>query len=71
MNEEICCITCKGKSEKQPWMNEKTMSSNDDELYTVYKNIRTILFPYLLANLFKERYISSVKSYKYLNKFIS
>ena len=35
------------------------------ELYTVYIKIRTIPFPYLLVNLFKQRYISSVKSWKY------
>ena len=36
---------------------------NDDSdilraLYSVYKKIMTILFPYLLLNLFKQRYIS-------------
>ena len=42
------------------------------ELYTVYINeIRKILFAYLLVNLFKQRYLSSVKRYKYLNKFLS
>ena len=39
-------------------------------LYRVYKKIRTILFSYSLIKLFRQRYISSVKSYKYLNKFI-
>ena len=44
MNEEICCITNEGKTA----MNE---SENDDSdflqaLYSVYKKIRTILFPY-------------------------
>ena len=35
------------------------------KLYTVYtKKIRTMLFPYLLVNLFKQRYISSVKRWK-------
>ena len=33
--------------------------------------MRKTLFPYLLVNLFKERYISAVKSFKYLNKLIS
>ena len=33
--------------------------------------IRKILFPYLLTNLIKEKYISSIESYKYLNKSIS
>ena len=44
---------------------------NDDSeilraLYSVYvyiKKIRTILFPYLLVNFFKQRYNSFVKSY--------
>ena len=34
-------------------------------LYHAIKN-RTILFRYLLINLFKQRYISSIKSYNYL-----
>ena len=36
-------------------------------LYSVPKN-SSILFPYLLVNLFKQIYISSAKSDKYLNK---
>ena len=49
---------------------------NDDSdilraLQCIYKKIKTILFPYLLANVFKQKYTSSVKSYKHLNKFIS
>ena len=35
----------------------------------VYIKIRKIVFPYLLINLFKERFISSVKNY--LKKLIS
>ena len=47
---------------------------NDDSdilraLYSVYKKVRAIIFPYLLFNLFRQRYINSVKSYKSLNKF--
>ena len=38
-------------------------------LYSVYKKIRTALSLYLIFNLLKERYITSVKSYEYLNKF--
>ena len=34
-------------------------------LYRAIKN-RTILFRYLLINLFKQKYISSIKSYNYL-----
>ena len=48
---------------------------NDDSyvlqaLYSVCKNFRTILFPYLIVTLFKQRYSSSVKIYEYLNKFL-
>ena len=51
-------------------MNRKRMTLVFFELCTVYiRKTRAIPFPYLLANLFKQRYISSVKSYKYLNKF--
>ena len=44
MNEEICCITNEGKTARKQW-------ENDDfdflqALYTVYKKIRTIFFPY-------------------------
>ena len=40
---------------------------NDDSgilqaLYSAYKKMRTILFLYSLVNLFKKRYINSVKS---------
>ena len=35
-------------------------------LYSVFKKISTILFPYLLVNLFKLGYISSVQSYNIL-----
>ena len=59
----------KGKMAINEW-------ENDDSdilwaLYSAYKKIRKIIFPYLLVNLFKQRHISSMKSYKYLNKFIS
>ena len=40
-------------------------------LYSVHKKIRAILFPYLLVNLFKQGYFSSVKNYKHFSKFIS
>ena len=48
---------------------------NDDSyflqaLHGVYKRIWTILFPHLIVILFKQRYINSVKSYKYLNNLI-
>ena len=49
---------------------------NDDfdilqALYIIYKKIMTTPFPYLLFNLLKQSYISSVKSCKCLNKIIS
>ena len=69
MTEEICCTYNKGKIMKNEWEN------NDSDflraLYSVYKKIRTILFPYLLVNLLKQRYISFLKSCKYMNKVIS
>ena len=56
---------------KEKWLimknDEKMMTLTFLELYTVYIKFRTAVFPYLLVNLFKEKYISSVKSYKYLN----
>ena len=46
----------KGKTAMNEWKND------DSEilwaLYSVYKKIRTILFPYLLVYLFKQRYIN-------------
>ena len=52
--------------EKRLRMNGKMMNLPFFELYTVYIKIMTLVFPYLLVNLFKERHISSVNSYKYL-----
>ena len=68
MNEEIHSITIIGKTAKNEWKGD------DPEflwaLCSVYKRMRTILFPCLLVNLFKLRYISSVKSYKFLSKSV-
>ena len=70
MNEEICCITKKRKTAKTEWENYE--SDFHWALYSVFnKRIRTILFPYLPNNLFKQRYISFGKHYKYLNKLTS
>ena len=44
---------------------------NDSVKSLSQQKIRTILFPYVLVNLLKERYISSVKSYKYLKNKLS
>ena len=60
MNEGIRCINNKGK----------TVNGAFDSFRALYRAIknRTILFPYLLIKLFKQRYISSIKSYNYLKR---
>ena len=63
MNEEICCITNEGKTAKDEWEND--YSDFLRALYSVYKKIRTILFPYFTC------YNLSVGSYKYFEKLIS
>ena len=45
-------------------MNEK-MTPNFFQLYTLYKKLEQFFFHNLHANLFKQRYISSVTSYKF------
>ena len=67
--QEIHCITDKGKVAKNEWKNDD--SGLLWALYSVHKKIKAILFPYFSLT-FKEieRYISSDKSYKYLNKLI-
>ena len=69
MNEEICCIA-----------NEERMAKNEQEkddsdfllaLYSVYKKLGQFFFHAFLTNSFKQGYISSITSYKYLNKLIS
>ena len=62
MNEEICYNTNKGKTAKNEWENYD--SNFLQVLYRVY-NISTILFPHLLVNLVKGKYISSVKKLIY------
>ena len=69
MNKEIFCITNKGKKAKNEWENDD--SDFVRTLYSVYKKIRAILFPCLVINVFKQQYISSVKTWKYLYKLIS
>ena len=59
----------KGETATNEWENDD--SDILRALYSVYKKVRAIIFPYLLFNLFKQRYINSVKSYKSLNKFKS
>ena len=62
MNEEIRCITNKGK------LNEWKNNSNFlPPLHIVYKKLAHFLFHTLFANLFKQRYISSVTSYKVIS----
>ena len=57
--------------EKQPRMNGKMMTLTFFQLRTVAYKLGQFFFHALLANLFKQRYISSVTSYRYLNKLIS
>ena len=68
MNEEICCIYNEGKMAKNEWKNDFIFLS---ALYIVYKKLRKLFFDTLLANLFKQRYINSVTSYKsvHVNKW--
>ena len=68
MNEEIHSIIAKRKKA----MNELESDNSPFPwaLYSVYKKLRTIHFPYLLVNLSKQRYISSDQIYKYLHKLI-
>ena len=51
-------------------MAKNERENNYSDFYTVYVKNLDNSFPILLINLFKERYIGSVKSYKYLNKLI-
>ena len=63
MNEEIPCITNKGKTVKNEW--EKDDSDFLLALYSVSKKLGHFFFHNLLTNSFKR---SSVTSYKYLSK---
>ena len=68
MNEEICCITNKVKMTKNEWENDSDFFQTLD---IEYKKLGQFFFHTLLANLFKQRYISSITSYKYLSKLKS
>ena len=57
--------------EKKLRINGKIVTLTFFESYTVYVKIGATVFPYLLINLIKERYIRSAKNYNYLNKVIS
>ena len=70
MNKEIHCITNKGKVAKNEWENDDTDFLQ--ALCSVYKKLGQLFFhTYWLTYIIKERYISSVKNYKYFNKVIS
>ena len=68
MNEEIHCITNEKKTVKDEWENAD--SNFLVALYNVTKKLRQFFFYTLLTKLLKQRYISSVTSYKCLNKLI-
>ena len=69
MYEEIHCISNDRKTAKNKWENDD--SDFLVALYSVYKKLRQFFFHTLLLNLFKQRYIRSVKSYEHLNKLIN
>ena len=52
MNEEINCITKKGKTAKNEWENDD--SDFLVALCSVYEKLGQFFFPALLANLFKQ-----------------
>ena len=68
MNEEIRCIINKGKTVENEWENDGCFFP---PLCIVCKKLGQFFFHTLLPNLFKQRYISCVTSYKYLNKLIT
>ena len=67
MNEEIHGITNEGKMTKNEWENDSDILP---VLCIVYKTLGQFFFHALLVNLFKQRYISFVTSFKYLNKLM-
>ena len=69
MNDQIHCITNEGKTSKNIWENEDCDFLV--ALYSVYKKLGQFFSHTLIANLLKQRYISSATSYKYSNKVIS
>ena len=68
MNEEIWCVINEVKMVKNEWENDADFIR---ALHIVYKKLGQFFFDTLVTNLFKQRYISSVTSYKYSNKSIS
>ena len=68
MNEEIRSVINEGKTAKNQWKNHSDFLP---ALYIVCKKLGQFFFHTLLANFFLQRYISSVTSYKYVNKLIS
>lgn len=68
MNEEIFYISNKEKTDKNEWKYDD--SDFFPALIIVYKSLVQFFLHTLLANLFKQRYISCITSYIYLNKLI-
>ena len=60
-------------NERKPAKNEWKNDDSDflPALHIVYKKLRQLFSHTSHANLFKQSYISCVKTYKYLNKLIS
>ena len=57
--KNFAALLTKKKTAKNEWENYDYDFLQD--LDRIYKKIRTIIFPHLRVNLFKQRYISSVK----------
>ena len=68
--KEFVALLAKEKGKTTTNERENDESDIIRALHSVHKKVRAILFPYLLVNLFKQRIINSVKSYKYLDKFM-
>ena len=49
MNERICCITNEGETAWNEWENDGSDFLRD--LFSVYKKIRAIFFPYSTPNI--------------------
>ena len=65
---KLRCVTNEVKSAKNEWENDSDFLR---ALHIVYKKLGQFFFHTLVANLFNQKYISSVTSYKYVNKLIS
>ena len=74
MNEWLKKFAASLTKENRLRINKKMMTLTFFETFTAYHNpvyiqkIGTVLFPYLIVNLFEQRCTSSVKSFKTIYK---